>query len=145
MKVVKSLWEHIFMNKQKCMGSCVEWISDLTFLCLDIDDIIYYWYNRFWKFIHVEYGWISIHTNRVELITVLNKEYITLIISYESSLKTLYYNYLLPYKRAFFILSRQPSILPILSFAIGFLNFINSLVSIDRFIPSVEETSFSLF
>lgn len=128
MKVLKNLWEHIFMNKQKCMCSCIERIGNLTFLCLVVDDIIYDWYNNFWKLIHVKYRWISIHTNCMELIAVLHKDKITLIISYESSLKIRYYDYLLPFYCAFLILSRQFSILPILSFAIGFLNFINSLV-----------------
>lgn len=110
------------------MGSSIERISNFTFLSLGIDNIINNRYDSFRELIHVEYRRVSIHANSMKLIAILNKYKNTLITSYASSLNIKYYYSLLPYKREVFILSRQFSILAILAFAIGFLNFINSLV-----------------
>ncbi len=127
------------------MSPSVKGIGNLASFSLLVDHIVDDGYDGLREVIEVENGREGVETNSVELVAILNKGEFTRWMNYVSWLKREYYSTLFPLCLASSILARIASILDILSRVIPFLSLMRLLVSVESFIPKVEDTSFSLF
>jgi hypothetical protein len=133
------------VKEEECVGSSVKRISHFAFFGLLVDGIINNRDDGFGEVVQIKDWWECVEADRVELVAILNKGIITRMISYVNWLNNVNYYCLFPRFLASSIFERRASIFDILSRVTPFLSLIKSLVSVESFIPKVEETYFSLF
>jgi hypothetical protein len=144
-EVEQDAFQHVFVHEEEAMGPCVESVGNLGLLALLIDDAVNDVDDLLAELVEIEDGRVGIEAHCVETIAVLHRIHLTLMMSSAKSENSLYYSCFKCLRRASPILAISSVIFPMWLLAIWLRYLMNSLVSVEVFMPEVEEISFCLF